>query len=411
VPHGWVHLSNTYKNGDLLELKIEKIVPRGLGLAFAEGLTVFVPLAAAGDKLRVRIEQIKGKTAFAEIEEVIEPSADRVAPACEYFGVCGGCDFMHLKYGAQLAAKVAMVRDCLERIGKIEFAEEIAIIPSPEEFGYRLRAQWHADAGKGSIGYYRRNSRDLVDIENCMVLDPALQARLKHFRSDLDGVANAAKTAKIDVAAGDDGQVSVFSDGLNEPAEEIAFSAAGERYVFSARSFFQGNRFLINKLIETAVGDASGGTALDLYSGVGLFTLALARRFKIVIGVEENEEAVEFADRNAMAARLGNIDFYAASVRDYLASGEAAAADLVLLDPPRFGTEKETMMNLIRLEPKRVSYVACEPSILARDLKRFVENGYRIKSITALDLFPQTHHVETVVHLVRGGSGDPAGAD
>jgi 23S rRNA (uracil1939-C5)-methyltransferase len=125
------------------------------------------------------------------------------------------------------------------------------------------------------------------------------------------------------------------------------------------------------------------------------------RRFKTVVGVEDNEQAVEFANANAERAGLANIDLYAASVRDYLASGEAPKPDFVLLDPPRAGTEKETMMNLIALAPRRVSYVACEPSILARDLRRFVDNGYAIESITALDLFPQTHHVETVAHLTR----------
>ncbi|HBE81923.1 MAG TPA: class I SAM-dependent RNA methyltransferase, partial [Blastocatellia bacterium] len=174
-----------------------------------------------------------------------------------------------------------------------------------------------------------------------------------------------------------------------------------ERYNFSARSFFQGNRYLIDTLVEIAIGDSKGEIALDLYSGVGLFSLPLARRFKSVIGVEDNEAAVEMANRNAEAANAANLDFYAASVRDYLASGEAPKPDFVLLDPPRAGTEKETIQNLIDLDPERVSYVACEPSILARDLRRFVDRGYRIAKITAIDLFPQTHHVETVAHLSR----------
>ena len=391
-------MNSSYRSGDILEVDVEKIVPRGYGLGFAEGLTVFVALAAAGDRLRVRLREVKGKTAFAEIEEIIEASPDRVGPPCPYFGECGGCDFQQLSYAAQLDGKVAIIRDCLERIGKIDPALEIEIIPSPEPFGYRLRAQWHAEPGTGKIGYFRRNSRELVDIEHCAVVAPKLGELLENLRSGRERFA-AESTIQIDAACGDNGETSIFSTDLLEPTTELGFSVASERYIFSARTFFQGNRFLIDRLIETAIGDAVGETAVDLYCGVGLFTLPLARRFGRVIGVEENETALEFADRNAAAAGLGNIELYAASVRNYLASEEAAKADFVLLDPPRFGTEKDTMMNLIGLRPKRVSYVACEPSILARDLKRFVANEYQIDSITAIDLFPQTHHVETVAHL------------
>ncbi len=393
-------MNNTYKIGDELELKIEKIVPRGLGLTFAEGLTVFVPLAATGDRVRVQIAEIKGKTAFAEITEVIEQSVDRITPPCPYFGTCGGCDLMQMNYAAQLAAKVAMIRDCIDRIAKVDFTGEIAMIGSPREFGYRLRAQWHADPQTGEIGYYQRNSRKLVDIKECIVLVPELQAELDRLRGEMSP-ATASGIMQIDAAAGDNGEVSTYSADLLEPTREIAFTAVGERLAFSARSFFQGNRYLIDKLIETAIGDASGETALDLYSGVGLFTVPLGRRFKQVIGVEENEAAVEFANANAVRGGLENIDLYAASVRRFLTSGEAPRPDFVLLDPPRAGTEKETIHALIALEPERISYVACEPSLLARDLKRFVESGYTIDSITAIDLFPQTHHVETVAHLSR----------
>lgn len=393
-------MNNTYKIGDELELKIEKIVPRGLGLSFVEGLTVFVPLAATGDRVRARIAEIKGKTAFAEITEVIEPSADRITPPCPYFGTCGGCDLMQLNYTAQLTAKVAMISDCIERIGKIKLEHEIRIIESPQQFGYRLRAQWHADPQTGEIGYYQRNSRNLVDIKECIVLVPELQAELDRIRGEMSPEL-AAGMMQIDAAAGDNGEVSTYSADLVEPTREIAHTSNGERLSFSARSFFQGNRFLIDKLVETAIGDAAGETALDLYSGVGLFTLPLGRKFKQVVGVEDNEAAVEFANANAVRAGLENIDFYAASVRRFLTSGEAPKADFVLLDPPRAGTEKETMNALIGLKPRRISYVACEPSILARDLKRFAESGYTIESVTAIDLFPQTHHVETVAHLSR----------
>ena len=394
-------MSVEYKTGDALEVRIEKIVPRGLGLAFAEELTIFVPLAVSGDVLSVRIRELKGRTAFAEIESVIEPSPHRIVPPCEYFGRCGGCDFQQMTYPAQLAAKVGIIRDNLHRIAKIEFESEIPIIPSPSEFGYRLRAQWHADTTSKRIGYYRRNSRDLVDIERCMILTPELQGKLTELRASLPWEAFSGDKAQIDAATGDTGEASVYSPELTDE-RAIEFTAFGEKFRFSARSFFQGNEFLIDKLIEIALSDASGANALDLYSGVGLFSLPLARRFSNVIGVEEYDEAVQFARTSAVDAGLTNLEFRAENVRRYLANIVESDLDFVLLDPPRFGTEKEMMASLIRLRPRHVSYVSCDPSVLARDLKRFVENGYAIRSITALDMFPQTHHVETVVHLDRG---------
>nr|MBA2379179.1 class I SAM-dependent RNA methyltransferase [Blastocatellia bacterium] len=193
----------------------------------------------------------------------------------------------------------------------------------------------------------------------------------------------------------------IYTEGMPGRAQQIAVDAAGEIFEFSAETFFQGNRYLIDTLVETALGDHRGGTAWDLYSGVGLFTLPLARRFERVVAVEEYAPSVKFAKRNAHNAGLANIAFEEQSVRHFLreAPADSAGIDLVLLDPPRFGTEKDTMENLIRMQPAHVAYVACEPSVLARDLKRFDAAGFQIESITAIDLFPQTHHVETVVHL------------
>ena len=392
-------MSTKFSIGDRLQLRIERIVPRGLGIAFAEGTTFFVALAAPGDVVEARITEVKVKTAFAEIDAVIEPGPDRIEPPCPYFGACGGCDFQQLNYEAQLAAKFAMIRDCLHRIGKIEWEREIPIIPSPEQFGYRLRAQWHANTNTKQIGYFRRDSRDLVDIEYCMVLQPELQTQLTELRENAEWGMFANEKVQIDAATGTNGKVSVYSAEVSDDAKEIEIEAANETYRFTARSFFQGNEYLLDKLIEIAIGAASGKNALDLYCGVGFFTLLLARRFEHVIGVEENAEAVDLANRNAENAGLSNVEFRAESVRRYLSNVVESNLDLVLLDPPRAGTEKDTIMNLIRLRPKQISYVACEPSVLARDLKRFVENGFAITSITALDMFPQTHHVETVVQL------------
>jgi 23S rRNA (uracil1939-C5)-methyltransferase len=380
------------------EVVIERIVPRGYGLAHAEGFTVFVALAAPGDRLRVRVVEIKGKIAFAEIEEILDAGPERVPGPCPYFTVCGGCDFQQMTYAEQLSSKIAIIRDCLRRIGRIEDDIPIGIVGSPKEFGYRSRAQWHVNPNTREIGYYKRNSRDLVAIDHCPKLVPELNAALARLRDEMPWEQVWSEKAFFDVAVGDEGQVSMNSPGLCDP-KEISYSVAGETFRYSAGVFFQGNQFLIPQLLETALSGAEGRNALDLYCGAGLFALPMARRFEKVLGVEEHPGAVEFAKNNAKANGMSNVDFRTESVRHFLSGFDPGNIDFILLDPPRAGTEKETIHNLIRIGAPHISYVACEPSVLARDLKRFVEAGYRIDSITAIDLFPQTHHVETVAHL------------
>jgi len=392
----------TYAVGDLVEVRVEKIVPGGHGLAFVEGLTIFVDLAVVGDRLRVELREIKGKIAFADIHSVIEPAAARIAPPCPYVGICGGCNFQQMTYEAQLEAKVGIIRDCLHRIGKLDYEGEIPIIASPLEFGYRLRAQWHIDGRAQKIGYYRQKSRELVAIDHCPILLPELDAVLQRVRGEINWSEFWPDKGAIDAAVGDGGAVSVDSEELGLRTDDITLTAAGEKYSFAANVFFQGNKFLIGKLIETAIGDALGEKALDLYSGIGLFTLPLARKFKKVTAVEEYAPAVEFARKNA--ADRDNIEIVERTVGRFLAEYRGDV-DFALLDPPRSGTEKKTVLDLIRLRPKQVSYVSCDPSVLARDLRRFLDADYDIESITAIDLFPQTHHVEAVVQLTVAEQG------
>lgn len=392
-------MKSAYKIGDRLEVTIQKIVPQGLGLAFAENLTVFVPLSATGDKLAVKIFQLKGKTAFAEIESIIEPSPVRIEPPCPYFGKCGGCDFQQMNYDAQLLAKLDIIRDSLKRIGKIDYEDEIPMIASPKPFKYRSRAQWHLETRQQKIGYFKRNSHDIIDIEHCPILEPALDNTLKSLRTSLNWNGFWANRAEIEAACGSDGAVSLYSPEIMEPTDDISYTDGEYKYSYSAQSFFQGNQSLIPQLLETALFGAGGERALDLYCGVGLFTLPLAKKFTQVIGVEGNESAIEFAKRNAAGARLENISFAVESVGEFLAGHELKGTDFVLLDPPRTGTEKDVIDKIAKLRPKNISYVACDPSMLARDLRRLLDGGYSIESITALDLFPQTHHVETVVRL------------
>lgn len=393
-------MSGPYKIGDVLEVRVEKIVPRGLGIAFVDGLTIFVPLSVPGDNLRVRLREIKNKIAFAEMIEVVQAGEERTAPPCKYFGTCGGCDFQQLNYAAQLEAKLGIIRDCLHRIGKIKYDGEIGVIPSPQQFGYRSRARWHVDRIEKAIGYFARDSHDVIDIDSCPILTPELNSSLENMRQTTAWEMLWDDGAEIEVAVGDDDGVSILSSEIADPPVELTCTTNGATYSYSAETFFQANKFLISALIEAAVGDATGETALDLYCGVGLFALPLAGQFANVIAVEESPLAVAFAKKNVENAQLNNVKSIAKDVGKFLAENKTSKPNFVLIDPPRSGAKKEVISAIAALKPLHISYVSCEPSMLARDLRILLDAGYKIEKMTALDMFPQTHHVETVVRLV-----------
>ena len=392
-------MSIEYKIGDVLEVEVIKIIPNGLGLCFAEKLTVFVPLSVAGDKLRVEIRKVQSRTAFARIVEIIEPSENRIEPKCEYFGKCGGCDFQQMSYETQIEAKVGIIKDSFKRIGKIDLEDDdISIIPSPKEYGYRLRSQWHIDSREKKIGYFKRQTHDVIETKTCPILVPALEEKLQDLQNNLEYGTLFAESLNVEAAIGEN-DISIYSEELMEPIDDIYYELDGERFFFNAKSFFQGNKFAIKDLVEAAVGDAKGRTAIDFFCGVGLFSLSMAENFERVLGVEANKRAINFANHNAEQSRTTNVEFYGERVKNFLRDKRVGEIDFVLLDPPRSGVKRSTMEEIAALGSPKITYVSCNPSTLARDLQVLIEKGYEIEKTIALDLFPQTHHVETIVKL------------
>ncbi len=376
---------------------IERILPGGVGLAHAEGKTVFVSLAAKGDRLRVRVDREQGNLLFASIEEIIHSSAERVEPPCPYFGRCGGCDFQQLNYEAQLSAKAEIVKDCFHRLAGFD-VPEIEVVPSPNQWRYRARATWQLDSFEQTIGYYERGSRRVCDVVDCAVLVPELQGTLEQVRS-----SKAPKELKhLDAVVGDEGtSLAPAFDGFQ--TNELSLRIGNEEYTFNAEAFFQVNHSVLTHLLEFALTDLQGEVALDLYCGVGLFTLPLSRRFKRVIGVESNPVATRFARRNLQNSGLDNATIQTAMLSEWFRSKTSTRQpiDFLLLDPPRAGAESVVIKSIVDLKPSRICYVSCDPATLARDTKKLIAGGYRLDSIRAFDMFPQTHHVETVVHLQK----------
>ena len=383
-----------------LDVTIERILPGGVGLAHADGKTVFVSLAAKSDRVRVKIDREQGNLLFASITEILEPSPDRIEPPCPYFGRCGGCDFQQLTYEAQLAAKSEIIRDCLHRIAQVDLPE-VKVVPSPNSWQYRARATWQLDQEQRTIGYYERGSRRVCDVVDCAVLVPALQTTLEQLRNTPIS-AMPGDLKHLDVVLGETG-VSLAPAFANFHTNELSVKVGDETYSYNAEAFFQVNQGVLIELLQFALDDLSGEVALDLYCGVGLFTVPLARRFKKVTGIESNSVATRFARRNLQQANLPNGNIVTSTLTEWIRSGsnKRDIVDFVLLDPPRAGAESAVIQGILQLKPKRLCYVSCDPATLARDIKKLIAGGFVVRSISGFDMFPQTHHVETVVHLVN----------
>lgn len=396
--------------GGETETVIERIVPGGFGLGYGGGRTLFVSRAATGDRLRVRLEREHGRVAHASIVEILEPGPDRVEEPYPLLSRCGA-DFQHLRYDAQLAAKRDMIADSLRRIGGIELTEPISIVPSPAVWEYRARAEWRHDPINATLGYLEAGTHHVVDVPHDPFVVPALSERYQQLRERLRAGKLPKWATELRAAAGDDG-VS-FAPPLELPQPlPVHATVAGERYAFDADCFFQVNPFVLDALLAEALRFApepespsspESRKAIDLYCGVGLFTLPLARRFEQVIGVEGQPRAAEFAEANVAAAWLKNAHIETASVERWLegAYRSHGRTPFVLLDPPRTGLPALGVRALPRLRATRIAYVSCDPSTLARDLKALRASDYELIAMTAIDMFPQTHHVEIVAHLQR----------
>jgi 23S rRNA (uracil1939-C5)-methyltransferase len=385
----------------LNEVRIEKWVYGGDALArTAEGRVVLVPFTLPGELVRVDV----GEDIHAGLNEIVEPAADRVPAPCPHFGTCGGCHYQYAPYQFQLAKKVEILREQLRRVGKIDYTGNIDVL-SAEPFGYRNRAQFHIEDGK--IGYRAARSHELVALNDvCPISSLRLNRALGMIRERLNDPKFPKFVHSIEVFTNEtDVQINAlesdrpvarsFYDWM-ESTVALDYPTATGTFRVSPRSFFQVNRFLIEGLIEKAVSDASGGSALDLYAGVGLFALALAREFENVTAVESSSSAARDLEVNAERGGV-RVTVELARVEDYLAKVEIAP-DFILADPPRVGLGKAVVAHLNRIAAPRLTIVSCDPATFARDLAAL---QYRIIDITLVDLFPQTFHLETVARLEK----------
>ena len=394
-----------------LTVGIERIVPGGMGIGHAERMTVLVPFTAPNDTVSVGIDRVRGNTAFASVIEVLEPSADRAEPSCPHFGICGGCDLQHLTYEAQLAAKQEMIKDCFRRIGGIEL-DEVSIMASPKQLGYRIRADWAVDPDARTMGYFRRATHEVLDIDTCPILDPALEQARLQLKAEISEGRYAPGKSVDGATAG--GEVGISPKSESFPAGLLTAEIAGERIGFDASCFFQSNGGIVGPLVEHVIAEASqepidlAGEAVDLYCGVGLFTISLARRFGHVIGVESQSKSGSYAHENARAAGLTNV-----TISGLTAEAMAEAARRPGRDAERHrygpaaagsraGDDRRAAVH--GLETTRLCLVRSGHAG-ARSQGARRGWGTSFADLQAFDMFPQTHHVECVATLARSSEG------
>lgn len=397
-----------------------------------DGRVVFVPGAAPGDRVRVRVVEEHGNWARAALVHVCVPGPARRAPPCPWVRDCGGCPWQHVDYAAQLHAKEANVRESLARIAGVTPHALAPIQAAPSEWAYRRRIRVHVGAG-GVVGYRRPRSHALVPIDECPIAEPAVAAALAPLRALVGSLRTTLEDAEI-VANGQEALVlAVNARGAFAAADEAAIRAwlaatptvAGvalrgrtwtRRFgvtaiatrseidaaptVQRAGTFTQVNPAANLLLVRTVVATVGGGArVLELFCGAGNLTLPLARVSASVVAVDQNPRGVEDGAASAAAAGLANVRFEVAATDEHLRRHGLSGADVVVLDPPRTGAAAAARL-LARLAPARIVYVSCDPTTLARDVRTLASAGFAVARVQPLDMFPQGPHVETVLEAV-----------
>jgi 23S rRNA (uracil1939-C5)-methyltransferase len=444
-----------------LLLNIEKLIYGGDGLARlspgspkaaspdnkdrARGKAVFVPFVLAGEKIEAALTEEKPGFARAMADTILEPSPDRVPPPCPHFARCGGCHYQHAAYDHQLEIKKEILRENLRRIAKLELECEIQVHPSPP-WNYRNRSRLQVRTQpEFAVGYFKFASHELLPVEECPISSPLINrgiaalwqsgragkavegVREIEFFANADSNGNETKllleflcapearraavrawAEELCAAMPEIAGIAAFREpqkGVQEPlvtvgASELTYQTKTAAYRVSAGAFFQTNRFLIDELVNIVTAGRSGKLALDLYAGVGLFSTALSCDFRHIISVESSQTAASDLQYNLPV----NGKAVQLSAEQYLAKApkpDLIAPDLVVIDPPRSGLGDAVARALASAVAPRLTYVSCDPATLARDLVPLLAAGYRVEEAHLVDLFPQTYHLETVLHLVR----------
>ncbi len=416
---------------------IESLAGGGAGVGRIGGKVVFVPLTAPGDRASVEITSDRHSFYLGRLRDLVEASEKRTAPSCPLFGSCGGCQWQHLRYGEQLLAKADLLRSALHRIGGKAETGPIEVIPSPLAYGYRHRCRIQVSHRRGKIvcGFFRHRSHEVIPAGDCPVLHGPLRRLLPHLARILSAQRRGLRDLRgLQLASDWSGKMARISfQGTAAPIsppwllrEELARLAKdegvellfpgkgkkglalgeGERGLVSTEETFtqvnlRQNVNLVREVLSLAA-TVRGEELLDLYCGIGNLSIPLAEAGATVVGVDSNPPSIHCARKNAARLGVENLSFQQGQAEEAVAAlaGKGKSFGLVVMNPPRSGA-RETVRALRSLSVPRIVMVSCDPATFARDTALLCEGGYRLEKLRALDLFPQTFHVETVALFVK----------
>jgi 23S rRNA (uracil1939-C5)-methyltransferase/tRNA (uracil-5-)-methyltransferase len=386
-----------------VDIRIDDLTNLGQGVGRLDGWVVFVPFALPGERVRARIWRNKKQYSEADLVRVLEPSPDRIEPQCALFGICGGCQYQHYRYTAQLEWKRRQIEQLLLKMAGLSVPVNPCLGNTAVTYGYRSKITPHfrrpPDQPGTPIGFQKAATRAVVDVPACPIASPAINAALPAERKRL-------QTESGRFRKGGTLLMRDSMDGILTDMKAVARETVGEfTFEFVAGEFFQNNPHVLPMMVEYALNQARHPEIdflVDAYCGVGVFGICAHREFSQVAGIEVSERAIELARRNAEANGAGNVSFQ-------LGSAEALFNDLdfdasrtaVLLDPPRKGCDRLFLDQLLAYNPRRIVYVSCGPDTQARDLGVLIAGPYRVVDVQPVDLFPQTRHIENIVTLAQ----------
>jgi 23S rRNA (uracil1939-C5)-methyltransferase len=380
-----------------------------------DGRAVFVPFGLPGERVRVRLIEEKRSFARAELVEILEASPQRILPRCIHFGLCGGCHYQNLPYEEQLKAKTEILRDQLTRIGRVEDPSVREMVASPSPWNYRNHVQFHL-TGEGKLGYMTAGAPRVFAISEChlpegsintlwpqLEFEPGTDIERISLRSGVEDElmlvleSESPEPPELEIEAGIS-VTHVFDDSTVVIAgnDHVVIRVLDRDFKVSAASFFQVNTAMAGKMVEHVLANLPVSPSInlvDIYCGAGLFSAFFAPRCQRVIGIESSPSACE--DFAANLDEFENVELYEGLAEDVIPHLDVDP-DVVLVDPPRAGLEKQVVDGLLKSGPKMIAYVSCDPSTLARDAARLISGGYRLKQVTPFDLFPQTFHIESI---------------
>ncbi|MFM8424340.1 MAG: class I SAM-dependent RNA methyltransferase [Chloroflexota bacterium] len=407
------------------EITLEKLTYGGEAMGrLSDGRAVFVPFGLPGETVRIQLTQEKQNFARGEILEILKPSPDRITAKCKHFTQCGGCHYQNLPYKKQQLAKADILRDQLQRIGKIENPIVQPTVASPKQWNYRNHVQFHL-TDDGKVGFINARGNATLPIEECYLPEPTIDA----FRNDLQ-FESRMNLERVSLRSGTDDDIMLILESETEEKPELEIEAdisivhiyedhpvviagsnaltiqiLGKDFHVSAPSFFQVNTPMAEKMVQHLQAQLptpdSQFTLIDLYCGVGLFSKFFASKYAKVIGIESAPSSCE--DFAINLDEFDNVELYEGAAEEILPALAPQLTEPIhmIVDPPRAGIDKFAIDAILQINPQVIAYVSCDPSTLARDAARLIKGGYTLQNVTPFDLFPQTYHIESISIFTR----------